>query len=105
MGSWAGLLYSLAVAVSALGALNANTFATGRLCVAGSKRGYLPDILANLHMNHQTHERDYYERRLRSFPRFIIRHTVALAAWTAELRIEKEIPVSVSLTSISPSKC
>jgi hypothetical protein len=33
-----GLIYSLVVAASCLGALNTNVFATGRLCVAASKQ-------------------------------------------------------------------
>ncbi|KAI0129942.1 large neutral amino acids transporter small subunit 1 [Xylariales sp. AK1849] len=51
VGGWCGLVFSVVVAMSAAGALNANLFATSKLCVAASHRGYFPAILANLHCN------------------------------------------------------
>ena len=46
LDSLGGLLCSLMISVSAMGALNANVFATGRLCVAASQRRYFPKILS-----------------------------------------------------------
>ena len=42
------LVYSLVIAISCLGALNANLIATSALCVAASKRHYLPSVFANV---------------------------------------------------------
>ena len=99
MGSRAGLLYSLVISMCALGALNVNVFATGRLCVAASKRGYFPGILANLHIAHSIPERDYYYRRLSSFPEIVVDYVAAFATQTADLRIQKEVPMSANTSS------
>lgn len=47
-GSVGGSIYSLLVATSAMGALNANVYATGRLYVSASRRGYLPRFLSEI---------------------------------------------------------
>ena len=69
--------------------------------MAASKRGYLPGIIANLHIAHFTRERDYYTRYLSSFPNFVQKNVIAFAALTAELRIQEEVPMSV-IISILP---
>ncbi|KAI0130313.1 large neutral amino acids transporter small subunit 1 [Xylariales sp. AK1849] len=45
LGPPAVVVFSLMIAASCLGALNANVYATATLCVAASHRGYLPKIL------------------------------------------------------------
>jgi solute carrier family 7 (L-type amino acid transporter), member 6 len=47
LGSWGGVLFSIVVSMSAMGALNANVFATAKLCVSASHRNYFPPVLAN----------------------------------------------------------
>ena len=99
MGSKAGLLYSLVISMCALGALNVNVFATGRLCVASSRRGYFPGILANLHIAHSQSEREYYHRHLSSLPKIVIDSVVAFAIQTSDLRIQKKVPMSANISS------
>ena len=57
--------------MSAMGALNANVFATAILCVTASRRGYFPRIFANMHYARGTSESDYYRRVLRNWPAMI----------------------------------
>jgi hypothetical protein len=45
LGPSAVVVFSLMIAASCLGALNANVYATATLCVAASHRGYFPSIL------------------------------------------------------------
>jgi len=73
--------------------LNANVFATGRLCAAASKRRYFPAILANLHYDRATREADYYRDVLHSFPLIIVDTIIKFAYWTADLRLVKEVPM------------
>ena len=45
-GSAGSLIYTMAICISALGALNANVFAISPLAVAASHRNYIPSIVA-----------------------------------------------------------
>jgi solute carrier family 7 (L-type amino acid transporter), member 6 len=76
-----------------MGALNANVFATARLCVAASKRSYFPGILANLHIRQGEDEWEYYERKLKGSPAIIRKTMSSFANSTNTLRIEKGVPV------------
>jgi len=76
-----------------MGALNANVFATARLCVAASKRSYFPGILANLHIRQGEEEWEYYERKLKGSPAIIRKTISSFANSTNTLRIEKGVPV------------
>lgn len=76
-----------------MGALNANVFATGRLCVAASQRGYFPKVLSNLHFSDEERELEYYHE---SLPRdlFKINHMIVrFARATTTLRLQKMVPV------------
>ena len=81
------------ISASAMGALNANVFATARLCVAASKRSYFPGILANLHIRQGEEESEYYERKFKGSPAIIRRTMSSFASSTNTLRIEKGVPV------------
>ena len=73
--------------------MNANVFATGRLCAAASKRRYLPAVLGNLHYDRATREADYYHESLQRFPSMIVKAAVMFADWTAHLRLVHEVPM------------
>ena len=73
--------------------MNVNVFTTGRLCVAASKRGYFPSILANLHYDRSTQEVDYYHQRLGFLPSSVVEPIACFAAWTADLRLEQGVPM------------
>jgi L-type amino acid transporter 6 len=76
-----------------MGALNANVFATARLCVAASKRLYFPGILANMHLRQGEDESEYYETKLQGSPAVIRKTISSFARSTTGLRIDKGVPV------------
>jgi solute carrier family 7 (L-type amino acid transporter), member 6 len=90
LGGWGGLLYSVAVSISAMGALNANTFATAILAVRASQRGYLPSMLANSHCAGVKHEDGYLDAKL---PVVMSGLAKWLAARTRRLRWNHSVPV------------
>ena len=92
-GPKATFVYSVIISLSALGALNANVFATGRLCVAACRRRYFPKILGNMHVEDHLQEQDYYEKHLSTLPSLLKSGIKAFAKWTARLRLEEEVPV------------
>lgn len=93
----AGVVFSIVVSASALGALNANTFATARLCVAAAHRGYFPAVLANLHCRSEADEADCLEEALVRLKRpgfsFLKTGVIWFAEATRELRWRKGVPV------------
>lgn len=78
------------VSISALGALNANIFATSKLCVAASHRAYFPRVIANLHCASAREEIGYLEERT---PLFIKGGVLWLADVTQDLRWNKAVPM------------
>ncbi len=79
-----------------MGALNANVFATARLCVAASRRRYFPSIFGNMHIEPGHSESEYYDMKLqKSFPAFrsLVR---SFAESTADLRLQQRVPMLVS---------
>jgi L-type amino acid transporter 6 len=76
-----------------MGALNANVYATARLCVAASKRLYFPGILANMHIRQGEEESEYYERKLQGSSAVFRKTISSFANSTSTLRIEREVPV------------
>lgn len=93
VGSWAGILFSIIVSISAMGALNANVFATARLCVAASHRSYFPRILANLHCLSEKDEAEYLEHNFRMLPSFLRGGVTKFARWTESLRWHRSVPM------------
>ena len=88
-----GIIYTLIASASAMGSLNANTFATARLCVAASKRQYFPMILANMHLQPGEDESDYYKREHSGTASTITMLAVKFARATANLRLEEGVPM------------
>jgi L-type amino acid transporter 6 len=93
LGSWGGLLFSTIVSISAMGALNANVFATAKLCVSASRRSYFPPALANLHCASAKDEPGYLEHSLRGLPAPVRVVVVAFADATRQLRWGKAVPM------------
>ncbi|KAF2666913.1 amino acid transporter [Microthyrium microscopicum] len=85
--------YAFAIAISTLGALNTNIFATAKLCESASQRGYLPAVLANLHFEDEEDEMLYYDKILRKWPLFLSYPIIKFAKSTAKLRITGHIPI------------
>ena len=83
----------MVVAISAMGALNANTFANGKLCAAASKRRYLPEVLGNMHHAAGIEESEYYERKLQRLPRSLSATAIRFAEATSDLRLVREVPM------------
>ncbi|KAI0396120.1 amino acid/polyamine transporter I [Xylariaceae sp. FL0594] len=90
IGSWGGLIFSVAVAISAMGAANANVFAIGKLSAVASRRAYLPPILANLHCCAARDEAGYLARVL---PWPLRLPVLVLAKLTRRLRWEHSVPI------------
>ncbi|KAI8625147.1 amino acid/polyamine transporter I [Xylariaceae sp. FL1651] len=90
IGPWGGLVLSLMVSISAMGAVNANMFAVAKLCVAASQRAYFPSILANLHCCTARDEAAYFHRALPWPIRLPIQ---VLARLTRKLRWEQAVPI------------
>jgi solute carrier family 7 (L-type amino acid transporter), member 6 len=76
-----------------MGALNANMFATAKLCVAAAHRKYFPAALANMHCTSAKDEEDYLDRRLRIIPTPVRSPLLAFAEATRELRWDKAVPM------------
>ncbi|KAI1325336.1 amino acid/polyamine transporter I [Xylariaceae sp. FL0255] len=95
IGIWGGLVFSLVVAVSAMGAINANMFTTAKLAVAASQRAYFPAILANLHCGTARDEAAYFDRTLPSTSWWLVPlrwSAKCIARLTRELRWENSVP-------------
>ncbi|WDK12322.1 large neutral amino acids transporter small subunit 1 [Colletotrichum graminicola] len=86
LGNWAGLLFCLVVSVSAMGALNSNIFATAKLVVVASQRGYLPAILANLHCSQEKDEAGCADEYMSSLPRLVKGPIIGFLSWTQDRR-------------------
>lgn len=88
-----GFVYSLVVSTSCLGALNANTFATGRLCVAASRQGYFPKVLGNGHCSSKDEDSISTMKNIHRLPTFAVHCILYVAKVTENLRWDKDIPM------------
>lgn len=86
-------LYSIAVSMSAMGALNSNVFATAKLAVKASEVGYFPEIWGNKHVGIARDEDSYLDDALSRLPPFISSPLKRCAAWTRKLRWQAGVPV------------
>ena len=89
-------MYSLIVSASCLGALNANVFATGRLCVAASQQDYAPRVLANRHCTSREGDALATRKAVSPLPVFCARGALLFAKTTETLRWDKGVPMYVS---------
>ncbi|KAI1420628.1 amino acid/polyamine transporter I [Xylaria sp. FL1777] len=90
IGAWGGLIFTIVVAISAMGAVNSNMFAVAKLCVAASQRAYFPPILANLHCSTARDEEPYFRRAL-AWP--LRPPVLVFVRLTRRLRWERSVPV------------
>lgn len=81
------------VSISAMGALNANTFATAKLAVSASEVGYFPAILANLHVEDAKDEPAYFAELLSWAPWPAKGMMTWFAGRTRRLRWHGEVPM------------
>ena len=88
-------MYSLIVSASCLGALNANVFATGRLCVAASKQDYFPKVLANRHCTSREGDSMATRKALSRLPSFCAQGVLWFAKMTEALRWDQGVPMCV----------
>ncbi|KXH48777.1 large neutral amino acids transporter small subunit 1 [Colletotrichum simmondsii] len=93
LGTWAGLLFCVIVSISAMGALNSNVFATAKLVVVASQRGYFPAILANLHCSHEKDEAVCVDEYLSSTPRLVRGPIQGFLSWTQNRRWRRNVPL------------
>lgn len=90
------LIYTIAISLSALGALNANVFAVGRLAVAASQRDYIPAFFAGDNSTGMSVEKE--EELLQAmmherWPRWVVWSITRFAKATGRLRLEEGVPV------------
>ena len=95
-GSSGGIIYSLVVSASCLGALNANVFASGRLIVAASKSHYFPKMFSNDHCSAREEEPLSTRKALQNYPTLIFAGISWFAKRTEALRWEKQVPMYVN---------
>ncbi|KAI8268452.1 hypothetical protein K4K58_005235 [Colletotrichum sp. SAR11_239] len=93
LGSWAGVLFSVIVSISAMGALNSNVFATAKLVVVASQRGYFPAVLANLHCSNEKDEAGYVDEQLSALPRLLGGPIKGFVSWTQNRRWRRNVPI------------
>ncbi|OLN84951.1 Y+L amino acid transporter 2-like protein 1 [Colletotrichum chlorophyti] len=93
LGNWAGLLFCLIVSISAMGALNSNVFATAKLVVVASQRGYFPAVLANLHCSHEKDEAGFVDESLSSLPRLVSWPVRRFVSVTQHRRWRRNVPL------------
>jgi amino acid transporter len=100
-GQIGSLIYTLGICLSALGSLNANVFAIGRLAAAASKRNYIPELFSGDNGNDMSvsEERRSLHNRLQNYrPKWLVSSFIQFAGATARLRLEEGIPVLVSIS-------
>ncbi|GAP84093.1 putative large neutral amino acids transporter small subunit 1 [Rosellinia necatrix] len=90
IGAWGGFVFTVVVAVSAMGAVNANMFSVAKLCVAAAQRAYFPPVLANSHCCTEQEEQPYFCRALAWPFRLPV---LAVVRLTRRLRWEHSVPV------------
>ena len=92
-GVWGGTAYSLAVASSCLGALNANVFATGRLIVAASMNHYLPRLFSNTHCLAREEEISFTRNAVKHLPYLFSTIILWFVRRTQSLRWDTHVPM------------
>lgn len=93
MGS---VIYAIAISLSALGAINSNVFAVGRLAVSASQRGYIPTFFAGDNSTRMSAEEEETWLQLtmqEQWPRWIVRCVTRFAKLTGRLRLEEGVPM------------
>jgi solute carrier family 7 (L-type amino acid transporter), member 6 len=93
LGSWGDLVFSLVVSASAMGALNANVFATAKLVVTASQRRYFPAILSNLHATSVKDEAESLDRSLAAWPPVLKYPLTRFVHSTRQLRWQLSVPM------------
>ena len=99
MGPAAGIFYSLVVALSAIGSINASLFAGARQYIASAERGYIPGVFGSLHVDRTTQESIYYDDTLKALPSFLVDAVKWFARRTETLRLERRVPVYPTVVS------
>ena len=95
-GSAGSIIYTIAICISALGSLNANVFAVGRLAVAASQRDYVPGIFAGDNSTGISIEQEgklLRAKMQKRWPKWSMRAVIGLARVTGRLRLEQGVPV------------
>jgi len=90
------VIYTLAISLSAVGSINSNVFAIGRLAAAASRRDYIPRFLAgdsNLGMSVDEEERWLQVTMQKWWPGWIVLCVTRFARVTWKLRVEKGVPM------------
>lgn len=81
-----------------MGALNSNVFATGRLCVAASKRNYLPRIFGDPICTTKEEEPVHYAKVLQGYPTALVSVLLRIRTLTEDMRWDKKVPVCVFMS-------
>ncbi|KAI1262440.1 amino acid/polyamine transporter I [Xylariaceae sp. FL1019] len=89
LGAWGGIVFSIVVAISAMGAVNANMFAVAKLTVVAAQRAYVPPILANSRCETSSDEAAYLRR---TWPWPLQVPVQVFARQTRKLRCDQSVP-------------
>jgi amino acid transporter len=94
-GPAGSLIYTIAISLSALGSLNANVFAVGRLAVAASQRDYIPSFFSGSNSRGMSLVEEEQELRemTQRWPSWVVWCITRFAKATGRLRLEQGVPV------------
>ncbi|KAN0072291.1 large neutral amino acids transporter small subunit 1 [Elaphomyces granulatus] len=98
-GPAGSLIYTIAISLSALGSLNANVFAVGRLAVAASQRDYIPSFFSGSNSRGMSLVEEEQELRemTQRWPSWVVWCITRFAKATGRLRLEQGVPVYAML--------
>ncbi|KAH0555984.1 hypothetical protein GP486_006072 [Trichoglossum hirsutum] len=93
--------YTIGISLSALGSLNSNVFAIGRLACAAARRGYIPAVFEgdnSAGMSVAEEDRWLKDRmRDRGWPQWIVEIVTGFARVTATKRLDAGVPIYAML--------
>ena len=79
--------------MSALGAINTNIFASAKLCVTASNRGYFPTILSDTHSVSEGYELSHTQSTIKRYPLWLQSTVSTLERMISTLRLNNEAPM------------
>jgi amino acid transporter len=90
------LIYTVGISLSALGSINSNVFAVGRLAVTASRRDYIPGLFSgdnSIGMSVEEEEGWLRVMMRERWPAWVVWCVTGFARATGRLRLEKGVPV------------
>jgi amino acid transporter len=89
------LIYTIGISLSALGSINSNVFAVGRLAASASRRDYIPRFFADNSIGMSVEKEEEWLRvtMRERWPAWVVCCVTRFARATGRLRLKKGVPV------------